>query len=117
MAIWDVQFYATASGRTPVADYIDALSKVEAARVVADLAVLQETGAALGMPHVRHLVGTDLWELRVRGQIQHRLLYVAVRGRRILLLHAFTKKTQQTPRREIETAERRLADHRERFPS
>jgi phage-related protein len=62
------------------------------------------------MPHVRPLRG-GLYELRLRGQREHRVVYVAVVGQRFLLLHAFTKKTQQTPATEIELAERRYRDH------
>jgi phage-related protein len=62
------------------------------------------------MPHVRPL-GSKLWEPRSHGpRQQHRVLYVAMAGQELLLLHAFTKKTQQTPRREISTAEQRLKD-------
>jgi phage-related protein len=39
-----------------------------------------------------------------------RVFYFALSGRRILLLHAFLKKSQQTPRRELEIAARRLAE-------
>lgn len=40
-----------------------------------------------------------------------RALYFAATGRRIVILHAFVKKTETTPRREIRTAMERLADH------
>lgn len=61
-------------------------------------------------PLVRHLVG-KIWELREESQTNiYRLLYCLLGGRRILILHGFQKKTQKTPRREIEIAERRLDD-------
>jgi phage-related protein len=66
------------------------------------------------MPHVRPITGTELWELRIRGRTQHRVLYLAVAGRRLLLLHAFQKKTEHTPERAIATAQQRLADYRRR---
>jgi len=62
---------------------------------------------ALGMPHARHLEG-KLWELRMKGKDGiGRAIYVAASRRRVVILHAFTKKTQKTPRRAIETASRR----------
>jgi phage-related protein len=42
------------------------------------------------------------------------VLYIAISGRRFLLLHAFTKKTEQTPEREIRLAVDRLEDYRRR---
>jgi phage-related protein len=42
------------------------------------------------------------------------VLYFAASGRRLVLLHAFTKKTPRTPRGEIAMAERRLDDYQDR---
>lgn len=83
--------------------------------MVRALTMLERLGVQLGMPHARHVVGTGLWELRIRGGTQHRVFYVAVEGQTLLLLHAFSKKTEKTPASEIRTAQRRLADYHERF--
>ncbi len=62
------------------------------------------------MPYARHLKG-KLWELRISsGRLTYRVLYFARAGRRFVLLHIFRKKTQKTPRREIDTALRRMAE-------
>ena len=98
------------TGRCPVRDFIDGLSGREAARVSWALDLLEEMGIALGSPHVRHM-GDKLWELRVMGGLQHRVFYFAASGQRLVLVHAFTKKTSRTSRTEIEIAKRRTADH------
>jgi phage-related protein len=55
-------------------------------------------------PYVKHLDGA-LWEMRIKGKSGiARAVYVTAVGRRIVIVHVFTKKTQKTPRREIETA-------------
>jgi phage-related protein len=90
------------------------LNDVEAAQVLRELRHLQTAGTDLGMPHVRRMQGTELWELRIRGRVQHRIFYVALQGRRMLLLHSFAKKSHATPLREIATAESRLLDYRRR---
>lgn len=113
---WELVPYRTPSGRSPVEEYLDGLSGDDAARAEVELNLLAEFGAGLGMPHGRS-VTKELRELRIRGRIHHRILYVAVSGRRMLLLHAFTKKTETTPARAIKTAIDRLADYRERFGS
>jgi phage-related protein len=82
-------------------------------RIDRKLGLLEELGTRLDPPHVDHLRG-KIWELRVTGKIQHRILYVAIEGKRILLLHGFTKKRQKTPAREIEIAESRYRDFLER---
>ena len=61
-------------------------------------------------PHVKHLNG-KLWELRAKAPegIAHGL-YVTVTGRRVVVLHAFEKKTEKTPRTEIELALKRAKE-------
>ena len=55
-------------------------------------------------PYVKHLEGR-LWEMRIKGKDGiARAIYVTVTGRRIVVLRVFTKKTEKTPRREIELA-------------
>jgi phage-related protein len=65
---------------------------------------------SLGEPHVKQLEG-KLWELRLTGRDGiARVLYVAATGQRVVVLRAFVKKTQKTPRAEIELALRRAKD-------
>jgi phage-related protein len=55
-------------------------------------------------PYVKHLEG-PLWEMRMKGRSGiGRALYVTAVGKRVVVVHAFEKKTQKTPRREIATA-------------
>lgn len=113
MTKWTVEFFTSATGRSPVREYIDQLDAREARTLVNALHLLQEHSLGLGLPHVRP-IEQKLWELRIRAGRQHRVLYVAARGRRFVLLHAFGKKTQQTPRREIDVALHRLGEYQER---
>ena len=58
-------------------------------------------------PHVKHLRG-KLWEIRASGgETTGRALYVTVSGKRIVIVLAFTKKSQKTPDRYIDLAEQR----------
>ena len=58
---------------------------------------------SLNEPHVKHLEG-KLWELRLTGRDGiARVLYVTAIGRRVVVVRAFVKKSQKTPRTEIET--------------
>jgi len=52
-------------------------------------------------PHVKHLEGR-LWEMRLKGRSGiARAIYLTAAGKRIVIVRAFRKKTQKTPRREI----------------
>ena len=65
---------------------------------------------SLSEPHVKHLEG-KLWELRLTGRDGiSRVLYVTAVGRRVVVVRAFIKKTQKTPRSEIELALRRARE-------
>jgi len=67
--------------------------------------LIEEKGLEhVGEPHVRHVEGR-LWEMRVRGRGGiSRALYVTAVGRRVVIVRVFVKKTEKTPRREIELA-------------
>jgi phage-related protein len=55
-------------------------------------------------PHERPL-RDKLWEMRMSGRDGiARAIYMAMRGRRIVILHAFVKKTQKTPPQAIRLA-------------
>src|ERR1700760_3398726 len=65
---------------------------------------------SLGEPHVKHLEG-KLWELRLTGRDGiARALYVTAIGRRVVVVRTFVKKTQKTPRSEIEIALQRAKE-------
>lgn len=61
-------------------------------------------------PYVKHLEG-PLWEMRMKGKDGiARAAYVTASGRRVVVVHVFVKKTQKTPRREIEQALKRARE-------
>jgi phage-related protein len=61
-------------------------------------------------PYVKHIEG-PIWEMRPRGRSGiGRAFYVTHLGKRVIILRAFQKKSQATPRREIKLAFARLAD-------
>jgi len=75
------------------------------------LDLLEEFGPHdVGMPHVRH-IRDKLWEIRARGRSGHgRGIYIAVKGRRLVILTAFTKKTATTPKKYIDLAMERAKE-------
>ena len=82
--------------------------------VLADYArlveLLTEHGPDLHLPHSRAL-GDGLFELRPHGRSGIGRAFYGFRiGRRIVILHAFVKKSQQTPDRELRLARKRLKE-------
>ncbi len=76
------------------------------------VSLMQHYGTyALGMPHVRRIHGTPLWEIRMKDRSGiARIIFVAQVANEIILLHAFRKKVQKTPRQAIELALQRLKE-------
>jgi phage-related protein len=61
-------------------------------------------------PHVKKIRG-KIWEMRLNGRDGiGRVLYVTAIGHRVVVLHAFMKKTQKTPSKAVELAERRAKE-------
>ena len=102
---WQIEFFSTPDGSCPVLDFLSSLTKEERAKIRNHLRLLKEFGIQLGMPQARPLKGhKPLWELR---PMPNRLIYVAVSGRRFVIVHGFKKKSQKTPLKEIKIAEKR----------
>jgi len=84
--------------------------------VIADYARLAELliahGPSLRLPHSRAF-GDGLFELRPRGRSGiGRAFYCFLVGQRVVVLHAFIKKSQQTPEQELKLARRRMKEIR-----
>lgn len=104
--------YRTAAGGRPIRDFFDTLTDEEAAEI---LAAMKEV-AELGLATARHLRG-DIYEVRAEGPTRTFRVVFAAEGKfsQVLLsLVAFVKKTQKTPRSELELAEDRLSQWRQR---
>lgn len=106
------RFYQTAAGRRPVRDFLDGLSGDDLAAVLGAMRDVTRNGLVAA----RHVRG-DIYEVREDGDRQAFRILFAPEGRTgqvLLALEGFSKKTRKTPPAEIELAERRLADWRER---
>jgi phage-related protein len=72
--------------------------------------LLVEHGPNLRLPHSRSM-GEGLFELRPRGRAGiGRAMYCFLAGRRVIVVHAFIKKTQQTPEKELKIARKRVKE-------
>lgn len=104
--------YQTASGRRPVKEFLDGLSLEDRAEVAAAMVDVR----AEGLRVARHLRG-DIYEIRALGpHTSVRILFAqeGKKGRILLALEGFEKKTQKTPDRVIRLAESRLREWRAR---
>jgi len=90
---------------------LEALPEDMQARFVYISRLIEEFGLEkVREPHVKHLTG-PLWEMRLKGRDGiSRAIYVTATGRRVVVVRAFIKKTQTTPRNELELAMKRAKE-------
>jgi phage-related protein len=105
--ILPVKFFRTEAGKEPVREFLRELAPEDRKTIGTDIKEVQ-LGWPLGMPLVRKME-KDLWEIRshLEGRIA-RILFTVSEGH-MVLLHAFIKKSQKTPKSELDTAKARKA--------
>lgn len=117
--MYEIIFYEDKNGRSEVESYIRELgrksktnksARITFNKIVAYFDLLQEMGTRVGEPVTKHLEG-EIWELR---PLKNRFLYAYYKDNKFIVLHNFVKKTQKTPKRELENAKRKLKDFVER---
>jgi len=102
-------FYATAGGSEPVREWLKKLNEGDRRIVGIDIATA-EFGWPVGMP-LCHNLGRGLFEIRSNisnGRIA-RVIF-SVTGGHMVLLHGFVKKTQKTPKPDLDLATKRMRE-------
>ena len=98
--------YYSESVQEQILDLPDTL----AARYVVLTRRMVALGPNLGEPHTKTF-GDGLFELRLKGaEGIARIFFCALIGKRIVMLHSFIKKSDRTPRRELDVAQTRLKE-------
>ncbi len=90
------------SGKEPVREWLKNLPKNDKKMIGEDIMAVQY-GWPIGMPLVRNL-GNGLWEVRTSLENRIARIIFFIHNNQIVLLHGFIKKTQQTPKEDIELA-------------
>lgn len=115
--MYNLVFYTTKRGGSPIDDFLDLLDKKARAKVAAHLSLLEEQGPNVKRPYA-DVVRGKIRELRIHhSSNQYRILYFFQMREQIVLVHAFSKKTQQLKEKDIELAEKRMKDWIKRFPT
>lgn len=117
--MFEVEIYTDKHSNCPIEDYIKELNqkaltskkeRIKLAKIVECVKMLQNYGTRAGLPYMKH-IEDSIWELRPN---KDRIFFAYYKNDVFILLHCFTKKTQKTPKREIEKAKSNLIDFLER---
>lgn len=114
--MYSIEFYEDASGKSELWDFLEDLrmkaqtskdARIQYKQITLYIQLLEDSGTRLSDNITKHLED-DIWELRPGN---NRVLYFFFKDNTFVLLHQFRKKTQKTPRREIERAKAKRNDY------
>lgn len=114
--MYNIEFYENSSGKSELWDFLESLrqksqtskdARIQYKQILFYIELLSNNGLNLNENITKHL-GDDIWELRPGN---NRVLYFFVKDNTFVLLHHFRKKSQKTPRREIEKAKLERNDY------
>jgi len=101
---WNIEFYDGVDEAI-----LDMPPKIQA-RILRLLEMIEEHGANLGSPHTEPM-GDGLFEIRAKAKEGiGRGLFCYMDGPNIIVLHAFVKKSQKTPKSELKMARTRMKE-------
>lgn len=103
----NIRYFISFSGNNPVKDFIDSLENKQKIKVFHIFKLIIEYGINSIPQHIKKLSGAPLWEIRILGKDNIRVLYIIPGKETVLLLHGFIKKTQKTNLKEINIAIKR----------
>jgi len=112
---FSLEFYESHSGNCPVRDFLDELKWTDPddfAAVLAGLSKLEDR--RYHRPPLSKFIGDDLFEMRHIGKLNTRVIYLFMKGRRIILVHGIRSKAKSIPKRHRKVALERKKEWLER---
>ena len=105
---WNVEFFQTVRGECPVKKFIKEQDETTYSKILHSIIFLRDYGPYLKPPYTKKLQN-KLYELRISGKVAVRIFYT-IHNNEYYLLHAFKKKSQKTPSKEIRIALDRMKE-------
>ncbi len=113
--MWQVEFYEKENGEIPIKDFLLSLNEKMRAKAAREIKILSEFGNNLREPYSKH-IQDGIFELRIKFASDiSRIFYFFFDGDKIILTNGFIKKTQKTPKEEIERAINYKKDYQRRY--
>jgi phage-related protein len=105
---WKVEFFKFPNDNSPVLDWFQSQEPKVKAKLARIFDLLEGEGISVGKPYVAPLED-KLYEIRIEQDTNiYRILYFAYTDKRFILLHGFQKKTQKTPKKELDLSKERM---------
>ena len=118
--MYDIVFYENKDGYSELYEQFQALAnlsekqkdaRIQFKQIILQIELLRRQGTRLPNNITKH-IQDDIWELRPGN---NRILYFYFKNNKFVLLHMFRKKTQKTPKKEIDKAIKEIMDYESRY--
>ncbi len=113
--MFEVEFYDTSEGLCPVQEFLDSLEPKIKAKTLRTIDLLETNGPKLREPYSGSM-GDGIFELRTKqGSNITRVLYFFFVGQKAILTNGLVKKTQKTPKADLDLARKYKSDYERRY--
>ena len=107
----EIIFYKTEKGSSPVEEFLETISDKQAQKIAWVLRIIRDLDFT-PKEYFKKLKNTNIWEVRIQlGSNIFRILGFIEGNNIIVLTNGLQKKTQKTPKKEIELAEKRMREY------
>ena len=116
---YNVELYNKLDGKIPVLEFILGLNPKQQAKIYREIDLLEKFGSELHFPHVDKIKDKKykgLWELRMEFASDiFRIFYIVPKDNNSILLHGIVKKSDKTPKKELDIALNRMNEYLRRL--
>lgn len=107
----NIEYYTRSNRTSPIQEFINELPDKAQVKTIETFGLLRDYGLEVGMPHIRPLSGMQgTWEVRIKSNKNIYRYPFIIEGGTAVILHAFAKKTQKTPEKELKMIKRRTKE-------
>ena len=105
--MYKVSFYTPLGKTSPIKKFLNACQPNLRTKILRQLKYVEEYGLNPAIPNIKRIAGTTLWELRILGKDNVRIICVSLSNKEVKVLHIFKKEKQKTPAKELNLALKR----------
>ena len=108
--MYKVSFYTPYRKVSPIRRFMDSCQPSLRTKILRQFKYVEEYGLNSAIPNIKKLSGANLWELRILGKDNVRIICTERSRKKVKVLHIFRKKKRKTPPRELNVAMKRLQE-------
>jgi phage-related protein len=116
---WEIEFYENKENDCPVKNFIKGFTEKEQAKIIWQIDLLKKFVIKLCNPYTEKIHGKEykgLWELRIKySGNDYRIFYFLYIRNKFILLHGIIKKSNKTPKEDLQTALYRMKNYIEKM--